>query len=183
MTPCSTRRSPPIAREGTGGVSIRAVCAAAGVPSGVVNHRFGSRDELVLTLWLRTAERFQSEFIAVLDRGDVEEAAVHVVRWVRAHPAEAELLLGARREDLAERAPRGVQRRARALGAALDAALERAAQRLGGPSARARLAFAAVRIPEAAVRPYLKRGERIPRLQEALVRSAVRGVLGLPPGP
>ncbi|GGV02514.1 hypothetical protein GCM10010275_46960 [Streptomyces litmocidini] len=69
-----------------------------GAPRGSVYHRFAGRTALLAEVWLRTVERFQAGYLAVLTGGpDAHRAARaasrHVVAWCRENPAEAALLL------------------------------------------------------------------------------------------
>ncbi|MFD0539407.1 TetR/AcrR family transcriptional regulator [Actinomadura luteofluorescens] len=89
------------AEGGPAAATIAAIAERLGAPSGSLYHRFGSRDLLLATLWTRCVRRFQDGFVAALDAGDAEAAALHTPRWCRGHPAEAAVLLLHRRRDLA----------------------------------------------------------------------------------
>src|SRR5438874_1945941 len=86
------------AESGPSGVTMSAVAAAAGAPSGSLYHRFAGRSALLAEVWLRTVERFQEGYFAALESSPDPCAAGragsrHVVAWSRAHPQEAGLLL------------------------------------------------------------------------------------------
>jgi AcrR family transcriptional regulator len=166
-------------RSGPRGLSLSAVCDAAGVPSGVIYNRFGDRDALVAALWLRTVRRFQEAFLERLRSDDLVEVAVWVVRWARAHPRDGAVLLLHRREDLFTTVSGDLGREARALAASLKQGLVEASLRSQGAltDGLTRLTFAVARIPEAAVRPYLGAHKPVPPEVDSLVRDAARGVL------
>lgn len=78
------------AAEGAAAVTMSAVAASAGAPSGSVYYRFPDRAMLLASLWLRTVERFQSGFSAALRTEPPQQAAVnaahHVIEWSRNNP-------------------------------------------------------------------------------------------------
>lgn len=170
--------------EGPLSLSISIIAERLGAPSGSIYHRYGSRDLLVAELWLRTVERFQQALAPALDIADgidaVREVAVGVVAWSRANPLEAQLLLLHRSSDLLhngwppELTDRNLAQRART-----QAFLDSLCQQLGAttPTAQRRVAFAAIDIPYAAVRPSLSGGTAPPDDLDDLVVDAVTGVL------
>lgn len=164
-----------VAGSGPGAATMAAIAARLDGPTGSLYHRFGSRDLLIATLWLRTVRRFQDGFVSALAAGDAEAAALHVPRWCRAHPAEAALLLLHRREDLAARWPAE-------LGHALDRCDARVAAALNDFAARSgvdreRLVFAVVDVPYGAVRRHLLGRRSPPSSVDELIVSACRAVL------
>ena len=78
-------------------VTMAAVIAAAGAPSGSLYHRFPNRPALQAALWLRTLERFQAGFLEAVAAEDgllaALGAAAHTIAWSRAHHEEARVLL------------------------------------------------------------------------------------------
>jgi AcrR family transcriptional regulator len=169
------------ASAGPAAATVGAIASAAGAPTGSLYHRFPSRDVLLGTLWLELVGRFQAGWIAAMQAGDTEAAALHTPNWVRAHPTEARLLLLHRREDflagdwppdLAERAARVNDRAGGALRAFTRA-------ELGDdlPATVRRVRFALVQIPYAAVRPYLEAAQPPPPDLDALVLTASQAVL------
>ena len=121
---------------GARGLSVAGVARALGAPSGSLYHRFPSRDALIGTLWLRAAEGFQAGYLQRLaaDRPAIDcavDGALHVIRWSRARPVEARLLVVYRWQDLvAPEWPEEIATRARATAAALDEGLRGIAARL-----------------------------------------------------
>jgi AcrR family transcriptional regulator len=163
---------------GVGALSVTQVCDEAGVPSGVVYHRFPSKGALLAGLWLDTVERFQAEIIPTMASATMVEAALFVVRWAREHRAEASLLMVHHREDFLTGPSAQQRRRARRIRAELDAALAAAAKRLlpDASDALERTVFGVVRIPRAALEPYLRREADVPQGVDVLVADAVRGI-------
>ena len=96
--------------DGSGSATIEAIAEASGAPTGSIYHRFGSRDELVVRLWMRAVYRSQASFIAALERQDAKEAALAasmaIIDFCEEHPADAQLLVSFRREDLIRTTPR-----------------------------------------------------------------------------
>ncbi|MET9508179.1 TetR/AcrR family transcriptional regulator [Streptomyces flavidovirens] len=180
------------ARGGPAAVTMAAVAQAAGAPSGSVYHRFPSRTALLAEVWLRTVERFQEGYLAVLTASgdDPRQAAVaasrQVVAWSRENQEEAALLLHGPeafnrsqwpREQLA-RADEGNRRvfgAISALGSALGVT--------GGVEAE-RLSLALVDLPLALVRRHVRVGESLPAHAEQLAADSTALLLSdLPPGP
>ena len=171
-------------------VTMTAVAAAVGAPSGSVYHRFPSRDAMLGVLWLRAIEDFQERFLVELSvRGPGEkpvDSALRAVRWsidwVRSDPDSARLLLLYRREDLASSEwPRDLALRAGRLARRFDAAMRAFAARLRFGDAEARAWYALVDLPIAAVRRHLANGRRVPHEVDRLVDETVRALLGPAP--
>ncbi|MEO3806002.1 TetR/AcrR family transcriptional regulator [Nonomuraea sp. B1E8] len=167
------------AEDGPGKVTMAAIAARLGGPTGSLYHRFGSRDLLLATLWLRTTQRFQDGFVAALTGGDAEGAALHTPRWCRAQPAEAALLLLYRRQDLAARWPAELGQELDQCNARLPAALDAFAAAHPGID-RDRLVFAVIDVPYGAVRRHLLERRSPPPLVDELIVSVCRAVLTSP---
>jgi AcrR family transcriptional regulator len=172
------------ADRGPASVTIAAVSAASGAPSGSLYHRFDGRAALLGQLWLRTVDRFQAGFLDALGSAPGVEgcvtAAGHVVRWSRDHPAEARLLLRGPDDFAAVDWPAPIRRRAATTRRALDAALQERAAELSGPDALDRVVLATVDLPYAVVRRHLRTAGRratLPAGAETLVEQAARAVL------
>jgi AcrR family transcriptional regulator len=161
--------------RGPGAVTMAAIAARLGAPVGSLYHRFGSRDLLLATLWIRCVRRFQEGFVTAAASGDVEAAALHTPKWCRRHPDEAAVLLLYRREELAARWPAE-------LGGELKDLNTRASAELTALAAARsidyeRLAFAVVDVPYGAVRRYLAKRQAPPPSVDELVLTACRAVL------
>ncbi|MGW7450438.1 TetR/AcrR family transcriptional regulator [Streptomyces sp. NPDC054787] len=172
------------ASAGPGAVTMSAVAQAIGAPSGSMYHRFAGRTALLAEVWLRTVERFQESYSAVLDsdpdpRRAARAAARHVVAWSRAHPQEASLLLHGPEEfgraDWSEehraRADRGNHRvfgTVRSLAAALGAT---------DPRGHERVTLAMVDLPLSVVRRHLRAGGPLPPHAEDLAEECAAALL------
>lgn len=163
-----------VADAGPAAVTMAAVAAAVGAPSGSLYHRYRSREELVADVWLGIVEAFQDGFIARLRDDGLVAAALYTPAWVRAHPREARLLLLHRREDLVgPEWPAAIRDRAAAATRAMDAAIGAAVRGRD----RTRVLFALLDVPYAAVRRFVANGQPPPPAVDALVRAAVLAVL------
>ncbi len=169
---------------GPGSLSVSAVAGRIGAPSGSIYHRFGSRDVLVATLWLRTIERFQAALAPTLDiddpRAAVAAMASGIVDWARSHPLDAQVLLLHRACDLLHDGwPPELVERNRAQSFRAREMVEALCGRLGATTEaqRRRVSFAAIDIGYAAVRSHLSRGEPVPAEVDDIVADAVAGVL------
>lgn len=173
------------AADGPAAVSMSAVAAAVGAPSGSLYHRFPSRRALLGSLWLRTAGRFQEGFLTALAGEDPGAAglaaATHTVAWPRAHENEARLLLHGADELELRTWPEPLRRRHRREQAKVAAAIAELAERLGadGEEDRERVVLATVELPLALVRRRLRAGEPIPAGAERTIEPGVRALLGL----
>lgn len=166
-------------RDGMRGLTVSAVCAEMGAPSGSLYHRFASRDALLVALWLRCAERFQG---ALVDAAEAQQAPRDAARAVvrtfleraRSHRAEAMVLNLYRRTDLIEGDwPPDVRDRAQALERMYQEAMERLAQRLwprGKPDI-ARMRFALLQLPLAVTVAELQGQPMQPRAVEWLEQA------------
>lgn len=165
-------------------VSASRVARRLGAPSGSIYHRYRSRDALMAALWLRTVQRFQAGYLAILGRDEPalergRAAAQHVVTWCRKHPSAAQLLLRYRCEDLLSgEMPPAVKKRAATLNEPAARALRSLAAELspGAPDIE-RARFACVTIPLAAVRDALVAGRRPPDGIDSLLDEAVVALL------
>ncbi|MFD5325940.1 TetR/AcrR family transcriptional regulator [Streptomyces sp. NPDC127092] len=172
------------ASGGPAAVTMSAVAQAVGAPSGSMYHRFPGRTALLAEVWLRTVERFQEGYFAVLTgepdpRRAARAASRHVVAWCREHPDEAALLLyGAAdfgRSDWSEEHVR----RADAGNSRVFAALARLAEALGAhdEQARDRVALALVELPLTVVRRHLRAGDPLPPHAEDLTEQCTAALL------
>lgn len=172
------------AEAGPAGVTMSAVAAAVGAPSGSVYHRFAGRPALLAEVWLRTVERFQEGYFAALrsapdPRAAGAAAARHIVAWSRAHPEEAALLLYGARDfgrdgwpaAYAERADRGHRRVWDAVGAL--------ARDLGArtPQDTERVFLAVIDVPLSLVRRHARGGTPLPEHAEDLAERCTAALL------
>ncbi len=174
------------ARSGPTKMTIAAIAASLGAPTGSIYHRFRSKDVLLAELWLQTVASFQGGFQAALGASEPMtaglEAALYTPRWVRAHPVRSRLLLLHHREDfLTAGWPPEVKERADEVARKARVALHSFTRRaLGstGADAKRRVRYAVVELPVAAVIEHVRADEPPPPIIEELVADAYRGVLG-----
>ncbi|MER6948996.1 TetR/AcrR family transcriptional regulator [Nonomuraea sp. NPDC000554] len=168
------------AESGQGAVTVTAVAARLGAPSGSIYHRYGSRDLLLAHLWIRTVRRFQEGFLHAAETGNLAEAvrraAAHTVRWSAEHPDEARLLLRYHVEDLRLAWPQELGEELSRLNTASVEAMRRLAERSGHGDLE-RVVFALVDIPLAAVRRHLSRGGAIPERAARMAEAAALAVV------
>jgi AcrR family transcriptional regulator len=174
-----------VAADGPAAVTVATIASRLGAPSGSIYHRFESRDLILARLWIRTVKRAQAGFLEALE-GNLPNAAVnaalHIPRWSRRHPAEARVLLLYRRNDLAARWPEELGDELGTLNDAAERGIRGLTRRIYGKVNRAELqtvAFAVVDVPYAAVRRYLVAGRAPPRSIDALVARTVEHLLDL----
>ncbi|MGW7576837.1 TetR/AcrR family transcriptional regulator [Streptomyces sp. NPDC054765] len=169
---------------GPTGVTMSAVAAAVGAPSGSLYHRFAGRSALLAEVWLRTVEDFQEGYFEALESSDDPRAggraaARHIVAWSRTHPAEASLLLyGAHdfgRDGWSDahllRAEEG-NMQVRAAVAALAGALG-----MHGRPGLDRVTLAVIDLPLALVRRHLRGGSPLPAHAEDLAERCTDALL------
>jgi AcrR family transcriptional regulator len=179
-----------VLRDGPRAASVAAIARESGAPVGTLYHRFGSRDGVLATAWLRAVERFQQCALAAAGNPDPLEAAVAMaasqIRFARSQPEDARLLLTLRRDDLLDADP-GDTFRARLdrINAPLEATLVRLATGLWGRAdARAMdaVARAVVDLPNAAIRRQARDGRALPAWLEDDVAGAARVLLSVDRG-
>jgi AcrR family transcriptional regulator len=159
-------------------VTMAAVAAATGAPSGSVYYRFPSRSSLLAAVWLRTLARFHAGFLEAAADASLDAAvaaALHTVTWSRAHRAEALVLLHGAREFGRDDWSEADRDRMAALQSRVGQTFDALSQTLGVDHER--LVFALVDIPLALVRRHLTTATPLPQTAEPLIDSAVRAVL------
>ncbi len=165
-------------------VSIAAVGEVLEASSGSIYHRFESRDALVALAWLRAGESFAAELARALQAADPLEGARAAVRyqleWARRRPVEAGLYLLHGRSDLIKTAwPPDLARRAERLANDTTDVLRRFAIRVPGAS-HARVRFALLDVPHAAIRRAAATGSALDAEAQILVEETLAGLLGPP---
>jgi AcrR family transcriptional regulator len=175
------------AKHGPSRATITKIAGVLNAPTGSIYHRFSSRDVLLGEVWLRTVERFQSNFAAHLQDPDAKLAGLNAVRsvtcWVQGHPQDARILLLYRSEDFfAGTWPKEMSERAEKLRTEMSDALRSFCRRLLGKTDRASLSavtFALAEAPHAAVRKYVMAGEPPPPVTTDLIEATYRAVLDM----
>jgi AcrR family transcriptional regulator len=174
--------------DGSGSATMEAIAKASGAPTGSIYHRFGSRDELVTRLWMRAVCRSQASFLAALERQDAREAALAasmaIIDFCEEHPADAQLLVAFRREDLIRTTPDGALADELAeLNRPVERAVVDLARRLYGKTTRAaldRTMLVVFDLPYGAARRYLIQRAKLPAGVRDDVARAVAAVLDQP---
>ncbi|WP_066913551.1 TetR/AcrR family transcriptional regulator [Millisia brevis] len=164
--------------------TIADVGAQIGAPVGSIYHRFGSREELFVALWLRSIRRFHVGFLAATEGPDARRAAVaaavHIPRYCRRYPAEALALSLYRWEALIEDGPADLIDEIGTVNDDVEAALRRlCADRFGSTDPRhlELLSVAVQACPYGLVRPYL--GAEVPAALDDIVAAASGAILDL----
>jgi AcrR family transcriptional regulator len=173
--------------HGAASATIEAIADASGAPTGSIYHRFGSRDAMLAGLWIRAVRRSQEDFLAACAAEDPREAALgaarSIVEFCRSHPADAQLLVSFRREDLMQ-ATNDDELKAELedLNRPVEKAIVLLTRRLFGSAHRRNLdrtLLATFDLPYGAARRYLIMAVALPRHLEADVEAAAKAVIDL----
>ena len=172
--------------KGPAAVSMTAVAASVGAPSGSMYHRFANRDELMAQLWLRTITDFQAGLLEALEHPDTALAADacldHVFGWTDAHPELARLMLLYSESDIAADWPDTLAVTLRTANRGVRDALVEFTRRHFDDTDREsvdRTVYALIDLPYAAVRRHLPNGRPRPWLRTFTYDAAHRA-LALP---
>jgi len=164
--------------------TIAHVAAQIDVPVGSIYHRFGSREELFVALWLRSIRRFHVGLLTAAQGEDPHrallECAVHIPRYCRAHPAEAVALTLYRQADLLADGPAALAEQIRTVNDEVFAAISDLTRRRYGRADADRLEVVTLAVQQCAyglVRPYL--GRDVPALLDDAVEVAADALLRL----
>jgi AcrR family transcriptional regulator len=170
--------------------TVATIAHASGAPTGSIYHSFGSREELLARLWIRSARRSQASFLEAAAGGPnpsvaARRAAMSVFDFARTQLADARLLASMRVEDLLGTP---VQPALAAELRTLNDPVKRsiaglAAELAGDRRARSReaMALATIDIPQGAIRRHLLAGRRPPSTLRAPLERAVGAALGAIP--
>ena len=161
------------AEHGPSAVTVSAITARLGAPTGSFYHRFVSRNALLGALWLRTVLDFQVGVTAALDANDGLQAALHTPIWARDHMDAARLLLLYDRDDFVQGDwPKELRERVAEMTNRMEASASRRARVVfgrDGPEEAQLSRFLIASLPVAAVREYLIRREPPPALVDRLI--------------
>jgi AcrR family transcriptional regulator len=180
-----------VLESGPRATTIEAIAAASGAPTGSIYHRFRSRDELLASLWIRAVRRSQAAFAAAASEHDEPReaalaAAASIVDFCEEHPADAQLLVALRREDLIQALPAGpLNDDLQELNRPVEKTIVQLAQRLFGRRTRPaieRTLLAVFDVPYGAARRHLIAGRPLPPgLRDDVTRAAAAVLDGPPP--
>jgi AcrR family transcriptional regulator len=179
-----------VVERGIRAVTVAAVAAASGAPSGSIYHRFGSVQEILARVWIRAVRRSQEATLPLLAQEDATQALVAAALasydFCIRRPDDARLLSLFSRSDFLSAGLTGElhQELVRLNDGAMDA-MRRVSRRLFGRAARAELDLVlacAVDLPYGLARRYLETGTRPPSSRRAAVTAGVRAMLTEPVG-
>ncbi|MGH3500910.1 MAG: TetR/AcrR family transcriptional regulator [Nocardioidaceae bacterium] len=166
------------------GASVAQVSDEVGAPVGSIYHRFASRDELFISLWLRAIHRFHVGLLDAARFGDARTAltasAVHIPRYCRSHPAEALAMTLYRQRTLVTTAPTSLAEAVSTVNDDAVAAMTTLCRQRYGRATRHRLDLVATAVqqcPYGLVRPYV--GNVVPRWLDDAVVAASNTILNL----
>jgi AcrR family transcriptional regulator len=169
------------AESGPSAVTVGAISARLKAPTGSFYHRFASRDALLAELWFNTVLAFQEGIETALNAGDGLRAALHTPSWAREHLDEGRLLLLYHRDDFVHGDwPRTLREGLAEQGRRGEARLRKFARDTfgrAGPREVRRAQFVLAEVPVAAVRQYLMRRERPPKIVDELITTTYRAVI------
>lgn len=170
-----------LSEKGLTGVTMTGIANRIEAPIGSVYHRFQSREILLAELWLELIESFQNGFIKTLRQKSKEQAALFTLKWVRQHPNKARVFLLHRREELMNGEWQdSLKKKAEKLTKELEEAITEYTSLLYGNVSKenkARVVFALIHIPSAAVRPYLEKGQKPPQFFDAMIVATCQTIL------
>ncbi|HYI37955.1 MAG TPA: helix-turn-helix domain-containing protein [Thermoleophilaceae bacterium] len=171
--------------QGARAATVEAIAQTSGAPSGTIYHRFGSRDELVARLWIRGVQRSQAAFFAVTEglppRDAVLAGGLSILDFCAAEPADAQLLVAFRHDDLVRAAPTGaLAEELEQLNRPVERAVVDLARGLYGRASRAaldRVLLAVFDLPYGAVRRHMIAREPLPRGLRGDLARAIAAVV------
>lgn len=175
------------ARDGIGGVTIRALSAASGVSNGAIYHAVSSRDALLARVWSRAAAAFlDHQRRAVTAAADPVEAVVAAActpaDFARDDPEDAELLLSSRPDDLlTERLDPADRLLVTDRKRELSAIVVELAERLWGRHDRTALALVTMCVVDLPGALLLSRGRVTDPLARHALETSVRAIAATPP--
>jgi AcrR family transcriptional regulator len=172
-----------IARHGTN-TTIGQVSEEIGAPVGSIYHRFASREELFVSLWLRAIHRFHVGLLAAAEIDDARQAlaasAVHIPRYCREHPDEALAMTLYRQKVLVTTAPASLLADVRTVNDDVIAAMTALCARRYGTATDHRLILVAMAVqqcPYGLVRPHV--GADVPLWLDDVVLASSLAILAL----
>ena len=165
-------------------VTIGDVSRRLGAPSGSIYHRFPSREDLLVRLWLRSVGRFHEAYLAAGRHKDPEQALVDmalcVASFTAQHQADAVGMTLYKQSRLVEIAPEARRGQVRTINDAVQRRLVELTRRRYPRATQRRLALvrvAAVESPYGLVRPYV--WTTVPNWMAGAIEASTRAILRL----
>ena len=162
-----------------GTVSMGVLLDRAGISSGSLYHRFGSREGVLASAWLDAVQAFQAKFLKALQSGlptAGEDAAVATPKFCRTDRDRALILMSCRQSEfLGQGTPEPLRTRIRDVNAVTMSAVEAFSSARGIDIETCRMAL--IGIPLGAVRLYLPH-RPVPRRLDDMVRTASAALIG-----
>ncbi|SHF99935.1 transcriptional regulator, TetR family [Streptoalloteichus hindustanus] len=172
--------------HGAAAATTGAISERSGAPVGSIYHHFGSRTALLARLWTRTVQRFQEDLLSATAAAPpgiprAVAAAASSVDFALTRPADARLLLLARRDDLlgSDEVPPGTKATLATLNTPVTALISQLATEIYGSSSPDHLelvTLAVVDLPYAVIRRHLLADNLTPAHQ-TLVTTTTRTLL------
>lgn len=166
--------------------TVADVADRLGTPSNSVYYRFGSKDDLFGSLWLRSIRRFHVGLLEALRLPDARvaavEAAAHIPAFCRAHPLDAVAMTLYRQQDLAEKVVGTLRADVEHVNdEVIEAMVDLARRRFGrtDPDTLALVAVACQETGYGLVRRYLHREVDMPDWLDDAVRASCAAILSL----
>lgn len=165
-------------------VRIANIADRLNAPTGSIYHRFGSREELLVHLWLRSVRRFHEVYLAAGEDDDPERAllgmAESVVTFARDHPRDATAMTLFRQKRLVETAPESCREAVASVNDGIHDRLGQLTHLRYGRTTEKRsqlVRIAAADGPYGFVRPYL--WDSVPEWLPSVVVASSTAVLAL----
>jgi AcrR family transcriptional regulator len=175
-----------VAHCGVAAVSIAAIAAKAGAPTGSVYHRFDSRGAILARAWLRVKADFRSEVACHWSDGNTWEAVAGFLQWCREKPLYAKFLLQCDDwpifdEPLSPELHAALETEQEALDQCFRKCLVHLQQDspVPGPDTEAVLRFTLFGSPIAMIKPYLLQDLPIPARIDTVLRASHDAVVAL----
>jgi len=169
------------------GATVAQVSALSGAPTGSLYHRFTSREEMLIRLWLRSIERFHARLFEVAagwdDPGEaLAGLAGATVAYCREEPAEALAMTLYRHERLMAVVPDALRERAahvndRAFSLLADLGARRFPAWAGEPGLVEFVYTCVVGLCYGLIRPYVMSGTPIPGWLDEVIASGCAAAL------
>ena len=174
-----------VLERGVRAATMEAIARTSGAPMGSLYHYFSSHDELLARLWVRAVRRSQAAFRAAAEHEDPEQAALvaalSIYDFCVREPDDTRLLMSLRREDLVQAdLPPALVQELKDLNQPVRQTLEQLSRRLyasAQPDDIDRVLLATFDLPYGIARPYVLRGDTVPRHRRKLLEAAILAVI------